>query len=319
MATPPLGWIEPANRTPAMEAAHAQAKGIAKQFALPMPALAKGEAVRLFDLWKHPDVVADVGFEFDRIHQVTGSCVWAGGTNALFSTICAQRVASDHPTKAFLPFTLHNYAASRHEFGDDGQGEGSMGSTFFHSLDRDGVRAWPDDGSDGLPTYTRPDGIVVGKSAELKWSSYRNPDVKRVIQTTGANTIASVGECRSVEDIRRMVLNGYGVSFACNNYIGNGSVRGGGDKARVMGRWDGRGGHQQSIHAVEEHPDFGPIYLAQNNWPGDTYPVLPTQPVCSTWVTEADVKAALRLDAEVYGLSSLDWFPAQPKLLSWIV
>lgn len=315
----PLGWIEPANRTPEQELAHAAAIGKAKRFTLPMPPLAKGQALRLFDLWKHPDVVVDVGFVFERIHQISGSCVWAGGTNALYSTICAQRLAADNPTQAFLPFTLHNYAMSRHYFGDDNQGEGSLGSTFFKSLDEDGVREWPEAGDATVPGYTKPDGIMVTKKVELKWSSFRNPDVQRVVQTTQTNTIASVGECRNVSDIRAMILNGYGVSFACNNYIGNGQVRGTGDKARVMGKWDGQGGHQQSIHAVEEHPDFGPIYLALNNWPGNTYPTLPTQPECSTWVLEADVEKALRMDAEVYGLSSLDWFPAQPRLLSWIV
>ena len=102
--------------------------------------------------------------------------------------------------------------------------------------------------------------------------------------------------------------------------MGNGTVRGSGDNARVMGKWDGRGGHQQSIHGYENHPDFGPIYLVLNNWPRNTYPILPTQPVCSTWVLESDVEYAIRnYDAEVFGLSHLNWFPAAPRILDGFI
>jgi hypothetical protein len=34
-------------------------------------------------------------------------------------------------------------------------------------------------------------------------------------------------------------------------------------------------------------------------------------------VKEADVTAAFRLDAEVYALSHLTWFPAQPVMEKW--
>jgi hypothetical protein len=322
MATPPLGWIEPIKRNLAQQSADSAAKaGLTARFALPIPALAKGQRIALFDAWKHPDVVADVGFVFTRFHQFTGSCVKCGGTNALFSTIAMQRLASDAPTKAFMPFAWHNYAMSRHYFGDDGQGEGSLGSTFFKSLGVDGVRDWPVPAPAGMPNYKQGDGIEITSKEEMAWSSIRNPNIKAVLEVSKPNIISASGECKTVGDIRAMVSNGYGVSFACNNYIGNGKIKGTGENARVMGKWDGRGGHQQSIHAVEEHPDFGPIYLALNNWPSSTYPILPNQPVCSVWVLEKDVEAAMRLDGEVYGLSHLNWFPAQPKVaeLSWLL
>ncbi len=321
MATPPLGFIRVQDRTQAQHDAHARAVQGMVKFSLPPVQLAKGESVRLFEFLKHPDVVADVGFKFDRIHQLTGSCVWAGGTNALFSTIAAQRLAAENPTLAFLPFTLHNYALSRHYMGDDGQGEGSMGSTFFKSLNTDGVRDWRKTGlllADNLPGYTDSDGISVTSDTEMAWSSVRNPGVQMVLQTSKQHLTSATGECKTVMDIRAMNVNGYGVSFACDRYIGNGSVRGSGANARVMGRWDGSGGHQQSIHAYEEHPDFGPIYWAQNNWPGSTYPADPGGgPVCGVWVLEKDVEAAMNMGGEVYGISHLNWFPAQPKVIDY--
>lgn len=253
------------------------------------------------------------------VWQKTGSCVWAGGHCALQSTIAAQRVAATNPTKAFMPFTLHNYAASRHRFGDDSQGEGSMGSTFFASLDEDGVAEWRP-GTLGMPQFNHADSAVgVTRNDELAWSSWRNHDVQSVLQTTKANTIASMGECKYVSDARSMLVNGYGVTFACNNYIGNARVEGSGADACLIGYWDSYGPHQQSLHAVWEHPNFGPLYWAQNNWPSNTYPRDPAGgPVCGCWVREAKVESAMRnLDSEVFGLSHLDWFPAQPKLLDW--
>lgn len=312
-----LGWVSPQQRTNAQQVAHATAdRRVIQYHGLPLPTLKSGQSVRLFDFWKAKEVVEDVGFVFDRIHQLTGSCVWAGGTNAMFTTIAAQRMASENPTKAFLPFTLGNYAMSRHAFGDDGQGEGSLGSTFAKSLTDDGLIEWVQTGS--LPKYTREDGLSVTRQIELTWSSYRNPALRAVLDASKAHLLGSAALARSAADIRALNLNGYGVSFACNNYIGNASIQGSGDNARVIGRWEGRGGHQQSVLGVEEHPQFGPIYWAQNNWPGNTYPRDPGGgPVCGCWVLERDVEAALRLSAEVYGFSNQSWFPANPRILDW--
>lgn len=316
--SPPLGFIRVEDRSPEQEAAHAAAVALHVAFSLPLPVLAKGQALRLFDFWKDPKVVADVGFTFSRIHQITGSCVWAGGTNAAFSSIAAQRL-TDNPTKAFLPFTLHNYAWSRHYFGDDGRGEGSLGSTFWKSLTTQGLTQWVK-GLGGLPDYTQDaaEGLVVGRDVELAWSSWRNPRVAEVTAASAGHTFGATGTCRGVQDIRAMVLNGYGVSFACDRYIGHGAIHGAGEDAYVRGKWDQEGGHQQSVLAVWEHPNDGPLYWAQNNWPAGTYPRDPAGgPVCGVWVTEADVEAAFRYHAEVYGFSRLDWFPAQPELLSY--
>lgn len=318
---PPLGFVPKRDRTAAQHTAAAQAEsGMVAQQALPVPALAKGDKLVLGSLWADPAVVADLGFAFPRIHQDTGSCVWAGGTNALMLTICAQRLLPGGPVRAFLPFTLHNYALSRHYMGDDSRGEGSLGSTFAQSLRQDGVRDWPS-GQQGLPTYQIDDGIQAGSATEMAWSSVRNPGVQTVLQTSKAHLLGNAALCKTSQDVKGLVLNGYGVSFACDNYIGQASLQGAGAEACVVGYWNGSGGHQQYVGAYWEHPSFGPLYGVGNNWPSSTYPADPGGlPACWCWVTEAHVDDALqRLDAEVYGLSHQDWFPAQPSLLSWIV
>ena len=320
MATPPLGWITPKERTRQQENAHdAACATLTTKFALAPVTLDKGQKIALYEAWNHPDVVAETGKPFKRVWQKTGSCVWAGASAALYTTIAMQRIAGVQPTKAFIPFTLHNYAMSRHYFGDDGQGEGSLGSTFWKSLIEDGVRDWPPDPSDNLPDYKiEDDAFSMTRKEELTWSSYRHPGVKEVLETSKVHTIAAAGECKSVEDVLAMITNGYGVSFACNNYVGNGKIKGSGENAYVTGYWDGRGGHQQAILAVWNHPNDGMLYWAQNNWPSSTYPKDPAGgPTCGVWVTEAKVKAAMKMSGEVYGLSKLKWFPAQPRVLDW--
>ncbi len=317
---PALGFISEPNRTPAQQAAHAAASGLILKFALPRQTMQKGQKVALYNAWKDPIVVAEAGLTFDRIHQITGSCVWAGGTNAVFSTLAIQRLVAENPTKAFLPFTLHNYAMSRHYYGEDGQGEGSMGSTFAKSLKEDGIWDWRDtDPSTTLPNFTHTDGISVTSADEYHWSSYHWPGVGQVLPLAKPHLFGSAAECKTTDDVWAMIQNGYGVAFACDRYIGHASVKGSGADAYLVGSWDTYGPHQQSIHAVMEHPNDGPLAWAQNNWPGSTYPADPAGgPECGCWVTEAKVKAALTYHAEVYGLSHLSWFPAQPAVLDWV-
>src|SRR5437868_1450207 len=114
--SPPLGWVSPADRTATQDAVHAAAEAkMLPRMGLPVPTLQPGESVRLFDAWKHPDVVADIGFVFPRFHQLTGSCVGAGGGQALFTLGAVQRLLSDNPTKAFVPFWPYNYGKCRYE------------------------------------------------------------------------------------------------------------------------------------------------------------------------------------------------------------
>jgi hypothetical protein len=323
MSTPyPLGWIEPAARTQAQwDAHHFAARSFVRQHGLTAPDVPKGSKLILTDFWKHPDVVADLGRPFIRELQNTGSCVKVGGTNALRVSIAGQRVAGESPTKAFEPFCWHNYAMSRHYFGDDGQGEGSMGSTFAKSLQEDGVTDWPQDGGDALPDYKHTgDHINITSSEEMKWSSYRNPEVQKMLAKTKEHKLGSAAELNGPADYKAMALNGYGIAWACNNFIGNASIHGSGDTAYVRGRWDGRGGHQQWMFGYWEHPNDGPLYAVGNNWPDDTYPADPAGlPLCCCWVAESDVVAASRLDAEVYAYSRLNWFPAAPGVLSWLI
>src|SRR6267142_2406356 len=134
-----LGFITPAERTQEQHDEHARIVSNMRQFTLTPPTLAKGDKICLYDAWSNPNVVKEVGFVFPRFHQLTGSCVGAGGGQALFSLIAVQRTISQNPTKAFLPFWPFDYGRCRFNEGDRGQGEGALGSSFADTLVKEGV------------------------------------------------------------------------------------------------------------------------------------------------------------------------------------
>lgn len=310
---PNLGFITPRERTQEQHDLHAKCVAGMPKFAIPGFKDTGSVNVRLFDFWKRPEVVKDVGFVFPRFHQLTGSCVGAGGGQTLFTLIAVQRCLSQGATVAFLPFWPLNYGKCRQEEGDRGQGEGAMGSSFAKSVTLDGVINAT---TQGLPQFTNNDGLVLTEQLEMQWSAGANiaQNFLTIAKQYPVGTTVPVTE---VADLRAGIINGYPASFACNDYIGHAAVQG----DVLIGKWDSRGGHQQSVHAVWDHPSLGPLYWAQNNWPASSYPSDPAGgPVCGCWVKEADVESALKnLDAEVYLFSHLNYLPAQPAVLDWLI
>jgi len=309
-----LGFITPSQRTQEQSDAHEAAVKTMPKFAL-APAVNAGPVnVRLFDHWKSPDVVADVGFVFPRFHQLTGSCVGAGGGQALFSLIAVQRNIADTPTKAFIPFWPFDYGRCRYNEGDRGQGEGAMGSSFAETVAKEGVINATES---GLPAFQNDDGLVLTESLEMQWSDGGSSTVTKYLEAAKVHPVGTAAQMNSIADVRAALENGYPITFACDDYIGNASVQNG----VLIGYWDSNGGHQQSLHAVWDHDNLGPLYWAQNNWPSSSYASDPAGgPVCGCWVKEAKVVSAMQnLSAEVYALSHLNWFPAQPSVLSWLI
>lgn len=320
---PLLGFLRKRDRNAAQAALAARCEAhMVPRHGLPLPSLAPGQKMCLFDTWKDARVVQDVGFVFPRFHQLTGSCVGAGGGQALFTLIAVQRCLAQNPTVAFVPFWPFDYGRCRYNEGDKGQGEGAMGSSFADTIVKEGVIAATGPNADpNLPTFQNNDGLVLTEQLEMQWSDGGSSTVTAHLTSAKLHPVGAAAPCKSAVDIKAAILNGYPVTFACDNYIGKASVQGAGTDAAVVGYWDGRGGHQQSIHAYWENATLGPLYWAQNNWPGSTYPQDPGGgPVCGCWVTEAHVDSAIKtLDAEVYALSHLTWFPAQPAVLDWLI
>lgn len=311
---PNLGWIPPSERTKDQHDAHHASVARMARFAMRDRQLAKGDKIILSDFWTKPEVVQDTGVAFDRspFHQTTGSCVGAGGGNALYTLIAVQRCLSEGATVAFVPWWPFSYGRCRFNEGDRGQGEGAMGSSFADTIVKEGVLAATEK---GLPQFQNDDGYTLSEHTELAWSDGGSRLVTDYLDEARPHPLGTAAELRSTNDIKNAIINGYPGPFACDRYIGEASVRG----DAVVGKWDSSGGHQQWFFGYWEHPDLGPLFAIGNNWHRDVYPKDPGGlPLVCCWVREADVAAAFRYQAEVYAFSHLNWFPAQPKILDWL-
>lgn len=323
--TPNLGWVEPQDRTKEQQDADDEAKGLMPAFALsPSQAPTGKQNVRLYKGWSDPKVVEDTKILFDRFHQMTGSCVGAGGGTALYTLLCVQRLLTQGATKAFVPWWLHPYGQSRRLGGFRGRGEGSFGSTFFRALKEYGVPDAAEATAQGVKGFNDGDGFSVSAQQEMEWSDGNSSIVKSFNDEAIRRPLGSGTQLRDVASIRTAILNGSPVTWACGRFINSGRVRGSGENACVTGRFDSRGGHQTSLLAVWDHPELGPLYWNQNNWPGSVYPKDPAGgPPCGVWMTEDDLADGFNYSAEAFALSHLEGGvviqPEVEQLFSWYV
>lgn len=315
---PPLGWITPSLRTNDQNDAHAAAVKKMPRFALASQDLAAGEMIILSDFWGKPEVIADIGITFDRspFHQVTGSCVGAGGGNALFTLGCVQRLNPDKPTKAFVPWWPFSYGRCRYNEGDRGRGEGAMGSSFAETIVKEGVI---DTKEPGLPSFQQADGLMLSESQEMDWSDGGSSLVTAHLPAAKIHPMGSAAPLTTTDGMKTAIINGYPGSFACDRYIGNASMQGSGENAAVCGRWDSNGGHQQWFFGYWQNPTLGPLFAIGNNWPRSTYPKDAHLPMVCCWVKETDVARAFGYNSEVYAFSHQAWIEAQPFVVNWLM
>lgn len=315
-----LGYITPEQRTQEQHDAHEKAMAAMPRFALQYSAPTGPVKVMLTDFWKNPDVIADVGMEFNGFWQLTGSCVGASSGNGTFTLSAVQRTIADNPTKAFVPFWPWNYGTTRKDEGDRGQGEGAVVSINGRTINKKGTL---ESTHDGLPKFQRTDnGICLTKQIEFQWSDGARIDPKWN-DLAKNQTVGTISPLDSVDDIKACILNGYPVLNGCDNYVGRGSIKGDGKDAYVTGQYDARGGHATCVLGYWDHPTDGPLYLYSNQWPTSTYPHDPAGAGrCCVWLKEATMAKLFRTgggNGETFGISHLNYFPAQPKVLDWFI
>jgi hypothetical protein len=301
------GWIDFNDRTRETHEAHERILGDMPSFRIvgstKTPATKK---VVLTQIWRHPAVKAALGFEFPRVHQLTGSCVGAGGVNCDFTLLATEVVNGDREVIK-VPFWPFTYGKSRQRAGMRGRGEGSIGSAYAEAARLDG---YLDPDLDGLPKFTNSDGLVLTSQIEMQWSDGAAiPD--KYVQAAKPRVVGTTAPCKTADDVREAILNLYPCTDACSGFVNRAQVRGTGDDAVLMGDIDSRGGHQTSIQGWMEHPTFGELFNYQNNWPASVYPSDPAGgAVCSLWITKKRMQWICD-QGEVYAFSNMNGFPAQ--------
>lgn len=323
MATPLLGWISPKDRTQEQNDAHARALAAMPKFHIAggFTKLAKGEKIILSSFLKDPRVVKDIGSQFWWFHQLTGSCVGASLGNMMMRLIAVQRCLSNGATKAFLIWWLFNYGRTRTREGDRGQGEGAIDSEAARQLIEEGVLDYAT--TPGLPKFQDSgDGLVLTSSLEMRYSDGSTAEQIALLGAAKIHPLGAAAVAAGPQDIYAGIVNGYPTLYGCDDYVGGGSLKGSGDTAYVVGRYDGRGGHSTGFDGVWEHPNDGTLYHYQNNWPKGTYPTDPScECPCGVWLPESEVQKIWTQysgTGETFVLSHLNWFPSQPDVLNWI-
>lgn len=324
MATPPLGFIEPKDRT--QEQADAHQSAVSRMMAgtgLAPRKLAKGEKVILTDFLKRPEVIADMGMEFTGFRQLTGSCVGVATGNKVAVTSAIQRVISDNPTKAFIPWWPFTYGRTRYNEGDRGQGEGAVSSVAGDTLDKEGCFAKTE--VPGLPEWDTRDGLAIPSKLEYQWSDGGSNLVSQHVPLGKTHTSVAKAIINTTDEAETSIINGYPVANGCAYYVGGGSLKGSGANALAVGRYNSRGGHETLLAGAWNNPDYGLHFLYWNQWDGNTYPKDGTGlPRCAVWVPEAEVNRMLNAGwnginpGEAWSVSHIDYFPAQAdKIIQW--
>ncbi len=316
-----FGYIKPSDRTQNQMDAHIAAVSSMPRFSVPGYVEPAGPVkIMLTDYWKHPLVVADIGMPFIGIHQVTGSCVAASEGDVLCTVGCVQRVVSDTPTKAFIPWWLFPYGLCRQAEGDRGEGEGAIDSVMGQTLKKYGIF---DINAPGLPPLKKDDGIYTTKQVEMTWSSARNIS-QDFISLAAKFPLGTAAPMTGPADVKKAITSGYGILYGCDMFVSRGEIKGEGENAYVRGVYDHSGGHSTGWLGYWDHPNDGPLYLYSNQWPTDTYPTDPAGAGrCCVWIPESEVQKAFddygSGGGEAMALSNVNYFPAQPAVISGMI
>jgi hypothetical protein len=314
-----FGYITPEQRTQSQADAHQRALAGMPKLAMPKTTIPVGTKIMLTDYWKNPLVIPDIGAAFIGFHQITGSCVGASCGDAVATLSCVQRTIADAPTKAMLPWWPFDYGRCRLAEGDRGQGEGAVDSVMGQTI-LQGVLPYP---QSGLPAFGTDDGLYLTSQIEMAWSDGSTIPAGD-ITIAKQFPVGTVTPVNSPDDIANGIANGYPTLYGCSRYIGHGQIKGEGQDAYVVGHYDGNGGHSTCFLGVWNHPTDGMLFLYSNQWPTDTYPTDPAGAGrCCVWTTESEVAKVFSRygggDGESMALSHLNYFPAQPAVISGFI
>ena len=309
------GWIPFQERTLAQSRAHEDAVGSMPRFGIMGRANEAATKVCLFDFWKHPDTVSALGFAFPGVHQITGSCVGAGGGNVAFTLAAVEVIRLGEPERIIVPFWLLPYGRSRFYLGDRRPGEGSTGSTFARAAREDGFL---DARDSRLPTFQNSDGLVWGQSVELSWSDGDESQTTSLLPESRKHLVGTTAQCNSADEVRAAIQNGYPCTCA-SSWGGRMQCRVTGSPEVLLNEHVTTWQHQMSVQAFWEHPSLGELYWIQNQWGLRAHGADPAGgPAGGFWILRKDMDWICR-HGEVFAFSQFQGFPGQPRLLDWLI
>lgn len=310
------GWIPPDQRTRTQSNAHQAALLSMPKFNIIGRTDGSVDKVFLFDLWKHDLVKNALGYSYDGMHQLTGSCVGVGGGNVIFSVIAVDSILRGDRESIVIPFWLIPYGRSRYYCGMTSPGEGSMGSAFAKAAKEDGVL---DAKQSGLPTFNNSDGLIWGEKTEYSWSDGDAQQTMKLLPESRKHLIKTTAQCNNSDQVREALINGYPCTCASSwGGLMQCSVTEGVLLNRRTGTWN----HQQSIQGWWNHPKLGEIFYIMNQWGKGAHGKCPSgAPEGGYWIKKGEVDWMCNDGQEVFAFSQFEGFPSQtlPKELFKII
>jgi hypothetical protein len=305
-----FGWRRPDVRTATEHACHGRALAAMPEFLIE-GAGNDDKKVCLWDCWRHSAVVATTGGKpFPGFHQLTGSCVGAGGGNTVFSLAAVEVVRLGDPEQALVPFWPLPYGRSRVRAGIHGRGEGSIGSAFAEAMREDGII---EASADGLPKFRDDDGIYYTSSVEMTWSDGDRVPAKYA-ESAHTHLVKTTAPLKNADQLREAIRNYYPCSFA-GDWGGLMECPTAGTPPVLLNRHADSWSHQQSVHGWWDHPTLGEIFYVMNQWGLKTHGICPSgAPPGGYWIKKADAEYQCRT-GEVFAFSQFQGFPAQK--FSW--
>lgn len=303
------GWIPPHERTAAQKKADAETLLSLPRFSI------RGRFAadkRRYPLWAAGKALTGKFLKYNW--QQTGSCVGAGGDNALKTRLAIEILLNGDAERfadVWWPFA---YGRSRYQTGIRGRGEGSTGYGWAKAATTDGF--FEDDGTGGkLPDFKVQQGwLVLPGSVEMDWS-----DGGRIgeewLGKGRIHLVKTMAPIRNKHEAFEAIANGYPLTQASSFGFRSTKVMGTKQPIRVA-TWNGTWNHQTYVDETWDHPELSGIYFRWgNNWGPDAHGA-PTgdEPPGGVYVHE-DTMDQICKEGEVFAISgNTDGFPAGDDL-----
>ncbi|MBX9652073.1 hypothetical protein K2Y11_00495 [bacterium] len=243
------------------------------------------------------------------LHQLQGSCVEQGKTNAIMRVQCVE-IAKGDREEFKIPSLYHGYGWTRKFSGmGEGRGDGATGAGAAKAAREAGV--CPIDGSSELPApqIKRNDGqdeLIWGEYNEWKYSTVRAVP-ESANQVARIHVIRTTALVSTYEEVRDALVNGYPVTVASNRGF---KMAGTINRGKLWGVKSGVWNHQMCFIGVDDD-SARPGCYCMNSWgPWVHGKPVDDAPPGGFWV-DADVVEDMVSQQDSFAYSQFDGFPEQ--------
>jgi hypothetical protein len=247
--------------------------------------------------------------------QLTGSCVGAGGGNAMTTLMAVEIAMKQEPEEFRTLWWPYTYGLSRSLSGMHGRGEGSTGEGYADAITQYGIFELDPAGLPDLPDFTvQNEWLVLTASTELQWSN-GDAIADEWKQLGIRHRIGSAARMRSADDCIAALANGYPLTQASMFGFSPMAPTPRGTPPVRIAEWNGSWSHQTWVDEYWDHPTEGEIFRWGNNWGNVHGSPTGDEPPGGVYIRKVTMDAICKRGF-VAALSTYQGFPAR-SLVDW--